>query len=264
MAERHGGGHSGGGGAANVSGGGGGVRMAPSATVRSAPSVSSTRSFNGGGAGVRSYSAPSVRSYSAPSMARSPSTVRAPQTITTMPQRNSVATNRYVNRPGTTAATRYGTANRYNNNSVAFGGRTADRSTTRFAPREISRDWDRHSEHRWNNHRYRWDNGNWIVTDFGYYGSPYYGGYAYGYGYPSYSDEVVDYNTYSAPAETYAATDGLVADVQDALARSGYNPGPVDGVLGAQTRAAIRDYQADHGIPVTGRLDSPLLREMGI
>jgi hypothetical protein len=171
-----------------------------------------------------------------------------------------VATNRYSSRTGT----RYGTASRYGNNSVAFGGTTSNRSITRFAPHDISRDWDRHHEHRWNNHRYRWSGDNWVIADFGYYGSPYYGGYAYGYGYPYYSDDVVGYDTYSAPVQTYAATDSLVSEVQEMLANAGYNPGPIDGVLGGQTRAAIRDYQADHGLPITGQLDSPLLREMGI
>jgi len=49
-----------------------------------------------------------------------------------------------------------------------------------------------------------------------------------------------------------------IAGLQRALGRLGYNPGPADGVLGARTRAAIRAFQADAGLPVTGRLSERL------
>lgn len=41
--------------------------------------------------------------------------------------------------------------------------------------------------------------------------------------------------------------------IQESLRSTGYNPGPVDGVLGPRTREAIRRYQADHGIQATGQ-----------
>jgi localization factor PodJL len=44
-----------------------------------------------------------------------------------------------------------------------------------------------------------------------------------------------------------------LADVQAKLAALGYDPGPADGVMGARTRAAIRAFQADAGLPVTVR-----------
>ena len=37
------------------------------------------------------------------------------------------------------------------------------------------------------------------------------------------------------------------------LARLGYNPGPVDGVMGPQTSEAIQEYQRDHGLLIDGR-----------
>lgn len=40
--------------------------------------------------------------------------------------------------------------------------------------------------------------------------------------------------------------------VQQQLAAQGYAVGPVDGVAGSRTRAAVRAYEADHGLPVTG------------
>ena len=40
--------------------------------------------------------------------------------------------------------------------------------------------------------------------------------------------------------------------IQEELAAHGYRAGPVDGVMGSQTRAAISAYQRDAGLPVTG------------
>jgi lipoprotein-anchoring transpeptidase ErfK/SrfK len=44
-------------------------------------------------------------------------------------------------------------------------------------------------------------------------------------------------------------------EAQVALAREGYSCGPIDGVGGAQTAAALRAYQEQHDIPATGALD---------
>lgn len=53
-----------------------------------------------------------------------------------------------------------------------------------------------------------------------------------------------------------------IAAVQQALAAKGYRPGPADGVLGPRTRAAIRRYQADYGLPVTGEVSLGLLNHL--
>jgi peptidoglycan hydrolase-like protein with peptidoglycan-binding domain len=49
------------------------------------------------------------------------------------------------------------------------------------------------------------------------------------------------------------------ATVQQELARRGYNPGRIDGVLGSQTQSAIRDFQEDNGLPVTGEVSLELV-----
>ena len=49
------------------------------------------------------------------------------------------------------------------------------------------------------------------------------------------------------------ANNVAVGRVQAGLARLGYEPGPVDGVMGAQTRSAIEAYQRDHALLVDGR-----------
>lgn len=49
------------------------------------------------------------------------------------------------------------------------------------------------------------------------------------------------------------ANDAAVVRVQAGLQKLGYNPGPIDGVKGAQTTSAIRAYQRDNGLLVDGR-----------
>jgi hypothetical protein len=51
----------------------------------------------------------------------------------------------------------------------------------------------------------------------------------------------------------------VVIAVQTALTLIGYDPGPIDGSLGTQTRDAIAQLQADLGLPVTGAIDAALL-----
>jgi peptidoglycan hydrolase-like protein with peptidoglycan-binding domain len=52
--------------------------------------------------------------------------------------------------------------------------------------------------------------------------------------------------------------------VQRRLAHLGYYHGAIDGEIGPHSRRAIRRYQADHGLPVTGEIDRPLLRSLGL
>lgn len=54
----------------------------------------------------------------------------------------------------------------------------------------------------------------------------------------------------------------LQVEVQRELSRLGYYRGSIDGVIGPRSRAAIRAYQADHGMVITGRIDATLLRSL--
>jgi putative exosortase-associated protein (TIGR04073 family) len=53
-----------------------------------------------------------------------------------------------------------------------------------------------------------------------------------------------------------------VRDVQQRLSDMGYQPGPVDGVIGPKTRAAVRAFQKDNDLHQTGRLDHDTLAAM--
>ncbi len=52
--------------------------------------------------------------------------------------------------------------------------------------------------------------------------------------------------------------------VQRALDRRGYDPGPLDGVLGSQVETAIDEYRSDLGLAPCGCLDGPTLASLGI
>ncbi len=57
-------------------------------------------------------------------------------------------------------------------------------------------------------------------------------------------------------------TRGSIRNVQSALLAQGYNPGPADGKPGRKTTNAIRAYQAQKGLPVTGRIDPALIASL--
>jgi osmotically inducible lipoprotein OsmB len=59
------------------------------------------------------------------------------------------------------------------------------------------------------------------------------------------------------PANTNAVT-----RVQAGLTQLGYNPGPIDGVMGPKTKSAIEQYQRDHNLVVDGRPTIQLAQHM--
>lgn len=61
------------------------------------------------------------------------------------------------------------------------------------------------------------------------------------------------------PASTGGAAPTAImpmADAQRRLAELGFDPGPADGMAGARTSAALRAFQKQRGLDVTGRLDA--------
>jgi peptidoglycan hydrolase-like protein with peptidoglycan-binding domain len=55
-----------------------------------------------------------------------------------------------------------------------------------------------------------------------------------------------------------------ITKVQESLRDKGYYHAKVDGVLGPQTREAIRQYQQSENLPVTGRLDPETAGKLGV
>jgi hypothetical protein len=113
------------------------------------------------------------------------------------------------------------------------------RPAPRFAPRTMMgmhrrfNDGDNDRDDRFR----RFHNRTFVFFDtFGFpffYPYPYYGYYPYAYGYNNYG---YDYGN-------------TVVEVQRGLARAGYYRGPIDGIMGPQTRRAIRAYERDHNMP---------------
>lgn len=99
----------------------------------------------------------------------------------------------------------------------------------------------------------------WWPWWYPYYGYGYDGGY-----YPYYND------SYNGDPQNYDSQYGaeywnnLAMSVQTELANQGYYHGQVDGVIGSGSIEAIRQFQGDHGLPVTGKIDPKLLRALGI
>jgi peptidoglycan hydrolase-like protein with peptidoglycan-binding domain len=65
------------------------------------------------------------------------------------------------------------------------------------------------------------------------------------------------------PAQA-AGYDPVTQQAQSKLAALGINPGPLDGVAGGGTSAAVRTFQQQNGIPPTGILDQATLDKLGI
>ncbi|NIV98655.1 hypothetical protein GWN26_05700, partial [Candidatus Saccharibacteria bacterium] len=51
------------------------------------------------------------------------------------------------------------------------------------------------------------------------------------------------------------SNDHEVYQVQKKLKELGYDPGAIDGIWGKKTTSAIRRFQRDNGLHVTGQLD---------
>lgn len=94
------------------------------------------------------------------------------------------------------------------------------------------------------------------LLSFGLYSRPYY--------YSSYSDYAYAPRTYAYRGYRVAPSDDLGASVQVALARRGYYRGPIDGILGSGSRRALRAFQSDEGLAVTGRVTASTLDALGI
>lgn len=65
------------------------------------------------------------------------------------------------------------------------------------------------------------------------------------------------------PGNTAAFTN-IAIQVQVALTAHGYYSGPIDGIIGSASRAALSKFQADYSLRVTGTITPEVLDAMGI
>jgi len=170
--------------------------------------------------------------------------------------------------------------------SMSRGGQTFTRSGATFS-RNTSGTFGNWSGRNWSGRN--WSGGNWsgdwrrhhrfsnnqfvFFGDFGYpffYGYPYYGyGYGYPYGYDYYGGYGYGYGDqgYGYGDQGYGFGDqgygyggrnrggASVGQLQRRLARAGYYHGAIDGIMGPETRRAIRAYERSHNEREYGMTD---------
>jgi len=55
-----------------------------------------------------------------------------------------------------------------------------------------------------------------------------------------------------------------IKEVQQALKDKGYDPGPVDGVMGSKTKDALKSFQSASNLSATGTLNSETAQKLGV
>jgi len=63
---------------------------------------------------------------------------------------------------------------------------------------------------------------------------------------------------------TTAAPRAQVMAMQQALKDKGFDPGPIDGVMGSRTVSALKDYQKSENLTTTGRMDRDTRAKLGV
>jgi Putative peptidoglycan binding domain len=147
----------------------------------------------------------------------------------------------------------------------------ADIPSARFqANRHIhgSENWHGAQYQAFRNYHAEWHDGDWwrqhhhrIVFIYG-------GWYFWnaGWWYPAWGYDPYAYYPYDGPIYAYndLPPDQVIANVQAALQQGGYYTGEIDGILGPLTRAALAQYQEDHGLYTTSAIDQPTLEALGM
>ena len=75
--------------------------------------------------------------------------------------------------------------------------------------------------------------------------------------------KITDAGNVTGSIKPKLAGNSEIRKVQERLIVFGYSPGTPDGLFGASTRKAIRQFEADRSMPVTGRITTGLLQELG-
>jgi Putative peptidoglycan binding domain len=162
--------------------------------------------------------------------------------------------NSFVNRSGAaTAAIREQSRAAFNNNwrGDSFAGRQYG-AFRNYQPHWHDSGWWRHNCDR--------------IVFVTVYSEPFPFYFDAGYWYPAWGYYADAYYPYDGPIYGYndLPPDEIIANVQIQLYNDGYYDGPIDGILGPDTRAAIADYQADNGLAVTAAVDEPTVEALGL
>jgi hypothetical protein len=131
-----------------------------------------------------------------------------------------------------------------------------------------SQNWQGENYWAFRNYRPVWHERNWWNSHYNrvvfVFGGWYY--WNAGWWYPAWGYAPNAYYAYDGPIYAYnnLPPDQVVANIQAALQGQGYYQGEIDGLLGPLTRAAIANYQRDHGLYMTSAIDRPTLKSLGM
>ena len=67
-----------------------------------------------------------------------------------------------------------------------------------------------------------------------------------------------------SPADASARYRRQMTRAQETLRSFGYEPGPIDGIMRFETASALRAFQREHGLSVTGQANPETLAALGI
>src|SRR5262249_47469573 len=128
--------------------------------------------------------------------------------------------------------------------------------------------WDGSNYQTLRNYRTEWHDRDWWRSHYSriVFGA---GGWYYwkaGYWYPAWGYDSDAHYAYDGPIYAYndLPPDQVVASAQAALRPQGYYKAEPDGLLGSNTRAAIVNYQRDHGLYATSTVDQPTSQSLGM
>ncbi|HEX4638191.1 MAG TPA: peptidoglycan-binding protein [Chthoniobacterales bacterium] len=113
-----------------------------------------------------------------------------------------------------------------------------------------------HHDHDWWRHHCV----TFIFWDWGWWG------WSDGWWYPAWGYDSYSYYGYNEPiyGDGDLTPEQIIASAQVALQQQGYYNFAIDGRMGAQTRAAIGQYQSDHRLPITYTVDAATLGSLGV
>src|SRR5438093_13286362 len=118
------------------------------------------------------------------------------------------------------------------------------------------------------NYSSQWHERNWWRNHYNRVVFVYGGWYAWNAGYwiPAWGYDSNAYYAYDGPIYAYnnLPPEQVIANVQPALQEQDYYQGDVDALRGPHTRAAVANYQRDHGLYITSAIDRPTLSSLGM
>ena len=78
----------------------------------------------------------------------------------------------------------------------------------------------------------------------------------------SVKNELIYESAVSSTGESNATKPARVMAMQQALKDKGYEPGPIDGVMGRKTASALKKYQQTENLSVTGQMDAQTVAKL--